>query len=129
MKRYSVLALLVFLFGAVSAWAAPEPPWSGGKNCSGTITNGGTAQPLANLPAPLHGVQIQNESTDALAFSEFTTTPAIFTNGSWTLSPASGSTSASSAGSSYNSPPTYAPASPIYIVGATTGDKFTCSAW
>lgn len=122
------VALAVLLCTVTAAVASPEPPWSGGTNCSGTIATGGTAQPLT-LPRALHGYQIQNESADALAFSEFTTTPATFTAGSWTLTAASGSLTTSTSGESYNSPPTYSPASPIYIIGATTGDAFTCSAW
>ena len=128
MMKLLLAALLLIL--PLWAQAAPEPPWNGGFNCSGTITTGGTAQLLvqsngAAFPRVLHGYQIQNLSTDALAFSEFTTTPATMTNGSWTLNAATAST----AGGSYNSPAGYSPSTPIFIIGATTGDKFTCSAW
>lgn len=122
------LLLVALLLATAPASASPEPPWNGSTNCSGSIASGGTAQKLT-LPQVLHGYQIQNLSTDVLAFSEFTVTPAAFTNGSWTLAPATGSAATSSPGGAYNSPGSYSPATPIYIIGATTGDKFTCSAW
>lgn len=117
----------VLLFGLLlvgPASAAPEPPWNGPTNCSGTISAGGTAQSLT-LPRALHGYQIQNESADEIAFSELTKTPAINTQGSWSLAPQSSATP----GQSYNSPGGYAPSGPIFIIGATTGDGFTCVAW
>ena len=93
-------------------------------NCSGQITTGGVAQKLA-LPAGVHFYQLQNLALDLLGFSEFTATPAIGTNGTWTLN---GSTS-SVAGGSYTSPPHYVPNTAVYVIAATTGDGFTCVAW
>jgi hypothetical protein len=118
--RKTFLAAAALALLALPASASPEPPWTGRFNCSGTITAGGTAQPLANLPAIMHGLHIQNLSTDTLAFSEMTTSPAVGTAGAWELA---------GGGGSYTSPTTYSPQPPIYIIGATTSDAFTCVAW
>jgi hypothetical protein len=99
-------------------------PWTSSTNCSGTITAGAASQQM--IPAgPKHGYQIQNESADLLAFSEFTTSPVVNTNGSWTLTPESSGV----AGGSYNTPATYSPSAAVWIIGANTGDKFTCAYW
>lgn len=118
--------LLAFSFCLVSAaaFAAPEPPWTVGHDCSGTITSGGTAQVL-NISGGAHGFQLMNLSTDAMAFSEIVTNPATFTNKSWTLNPATATT----AGGSYSTPSTYMPGNKIYVNAATTGDKFSCVWW
>jgi len=98
-------------------------------NCSGTITTGGTAQKIITFSstAPIHFIQIQNQSIDLMAFSEalMTTTPAVSTNNAWTLNPSSATT----AGGSYTSPTNYVPTSDVWINAATTGDKFTCVWW
>lgn len=120
MCKNLIMALALLALLAWSARAAPEPPWNDVNNCSGTITTGGTAQKIAHLPNPLHGYQIQDLSTDVLGFSEFTTTPAVGSNGTWQIA---------ASGGSYTSPSSYAPSASIYIIGATTGDAFTCAAW
>ena len=114
-----IVALLVVLFAALPAASAPEPPWNNATNCSGSITTGGTAQLLFGGGVH-HGYQIQNLSTDILGFSEFTTSPAVGSNGTWQLS---------ASGGSYNSPANYAPGGPVYIIGATTSDAFSCAVW
>ena len=120
----ALLLLLALLLAAPPA--QPQVTANGNPviNCSGTITSGGTAQLLLAANGARQFYQIQNLATEAIAFSEFTTTPAVLTNGSWTLSAGS----ATAAGGSYTSPPGYVPTSAIYIIGTTTGDKFTCAA-
>jgi hypothetical protein len=92
---------------------------------SGTITSGGAAQPLvaAASAGVVRHVLIQNLSTDPLCFSKFTTTPVCGTNGTYTLNPATASTGVGSG--SYSTPPGLNDSNAIYIIGATTGDKFT----
>jgi hypothetical protein len=58
-----------------------------------------------------------------LAFSWDTTTPVVLTNA--TLNAAT----ASAAGGSYQTPLGIGVATAVYLIGATTGDKFFCSKW
>ena len=96
------------------------PPTNHGSNCSGTIASGNAAQALTGLPTVLHGIQIQNLSTDILGFSELTTNVTVGSPQTWQLA---------ASGGSYNSPTSYAPKQPIYIIGATTGDSYSCVGW
>src|SRR5258708_1955994 len=118
----SLLVLLAILVPVMLGAATISSP--GEQSCSGTITLGGTAQVLI-AAGPRTAFQIQNLSTDALAFSEQQSAPAVLTSGSWTL--AAGT--ASAPGGSYNSPTNFTLGNGvIWIVGATTSDAFTC-AW
>lgn len=124
MIRRPLLGVLVAL-----ALLLPLPtdanPYTTRTNCSGTIATGGVAQELLRPDGGRHGFQIQNLSTDPLAWSDVTTSPATFTAGSYTLDAATAST----ADGAYSTPATYSPTGAIYIIGATNGDAFTCSAW
>lgn len=129
-RRALLWGLLGLLALAAPVDAQAPTPSTNRVGCGGTITSGGAAQqfwPLASPPIGFvfHGFQLQNLSTDPMAFSELTATPAVLTNPAFTLNAGT----ATAAGGSYNSPATYAPAGPIYIIAATTGDKFSCVAW
>jgi hypothetical protein len=114
------------LDAAVLAAVNSPVPTTAPSDCSGTVTSGGTAQSIIGAGTAPHGFQIQNLSTDALGFSWTTVTPAVGTNGTYTLNAGSSSTSA---GGSYNSPLGIGISAAVFLIGATTGDKFTCSKW
>lgn len=111
--------------GSSGGTSIPTAQAANPTSVSGTITSGGTAQLLvaaASAGVTRH-VLIQNLSTDPLCFSKFTTTPVCGTNGTYTLNPATASTGVNSG--SYSTPPGLNDSNAIYIIGATTGDKFT----
>ncbi len=94
-------------------------------DCSGTITLGGTSQTLLASSATRLGFVIQNLSTDKLCIS-FIGAAVCDANGSYSLSPATtGATG--TAGGSYSSVAGFKNA--VTIIGATTTDKFSCTAW
>ena len=94
-------------------------------DCSGTITAGGTGQTLLSTSSTRLGFFVQNLSTDKLCIS-FAGTAVCDATGSYSLSPAvAGATG--TAGGSFLSPTGYRGA--VSIVGATNGDKFSCTAW
>lgn len=94
-------------------------------DCSGTIASGGVAQTLLSSSGSRLGFMIMNLSTDKLCIS-LAGTAVCDAAGSYSLSPAvAGATG--TAGGSYLSPAGFRNA--ISIVGATTGDKFSCTAW
>lgn len=92
---------------------------------SGTITAGGTAQQLVTASATRRGVMIMNLSSDPLCYSEFTVTPVCGAAGTYTLNPATATT----AGGSYSTPAGYPQTNAIYIISATTGNKFTAATY
>jgi hypothetical protein len=110
------------LVPGVNAFVTNPTPTTPPTSCSGTITSGGTAQSII-AAGTVHGFQLQNLSTDPLAFSWTTTTPVVLTN--WTLNAGTATT----AGGSYNSPLGLGITTAVYIIGATTGDKFSCAWW
>jgi hypothetical protein len=120
--RRVYLALSLILCASIAA-AQTLIPQNAGTNCSGSITTGGVAQQIvmtSTIAVPRHGYQIQNVSGDSMCFSELTTTPVCGTAGTWTLVATTGS---------YNTPANYVPGGPVFIIAATTGDKFTCVVW
>jgi hypothetical protein len=121
-KLYSLLVLLAFLLPVgASAQLAGQTT----TDCSGTITTGGTAQTLLATSSTRRGFVIMNLSTDKLCFS-FAGTAVCDGAGSYSLNPAiTGATGA--AGGSFVAP--YGMFNAVSIVGATTGDKFSCTAW
>jgi hypothetical protein len=137
MQRWKRAWLIVGL-GLLLAAAAPPPFTAYGPstatplNCSGTIASGGTAQLMLAASTNRHFYQVQNRSADMLAFSEFTTSasvlaPTVALNGvGWALTP-QGTTA--TAGGSFSGPINYDPTGAVWIVGATTGDAYSCTAW
>lgn len=119
--RHPIVALggiaLLLLIGLTGAAIAPI----GFNDCSGTITSGGNAQVLI-AAASRSTLLIQNDSTDPIAFSATTTTPVVNASGSWTLNPAS----STAAGGSYGPSSFTFGEGPLYIIGATTNDAFSC---
>lgn len=111
-----------------------SPPWSVTQSgssstihdCGGSITTGGTAQQIITSGQFLHGFLIQvgvnDSNTDPLYFSDTTTTPGAGVAGSFSLNPSTTTT----AGGSFSTPLNYPVGNPIYINGATTGDKYKC---
>jgi len=130
--RRALLALAL-LAGASVASAQPVVPGAAPSrvpaptNCSGTIASGGTAQLLLAANPSRSFYQIQNRSADMLAFSERSATPTVALNGvGFVLTPQA---TTATAGGTYTSPAGYVPSTAIFIVGATTGDAFECTAW
>lgn len=111
--------------GGVGLPTVPTAQAATPTSVSGTITSGGTAQLLVAAAGAgvVRHVLIQNLSTDPLCFSKFTTTPVCGTNGTYTLNPATASTGVGSG--SYSTPPGLNDSNAIYVIAATTGDKFT----
>ncbi len=93
-------------------------------NCSGTITSGGTAQNAFTAGATKHGFTIQNLATEALWIS-FTTTAAADTVASYMLNPSASGV----AGGSYSAPFGFGMNTALSVIGATTGNKFSCTWW
>lgn len=122
----AALAALSLLSTLLVGVAQAQVIFPTGVDCSGTIPSGGTATLIAAVPAgqTRHGFMVQNLGTHAMAISEIVTNPATLTKQSWTLNAGTAST----AGGSYTSPPTYASSNAITIVG-TSSDAFTCVWW
>lgn len=93
-------------------------------NCSGTITAGGTAQNAFTAGATKHGFTIQNLSTEDMWVS-FTTTAVANTVASYMLNPSASGV----AGGSYSTPFGFGMNTALSVVGATTGNKFSCTWW
>jgi len=93
-------------------------------NCSGTIAAGGTAQNAFTAGATKHGFTIMNLSTEDMWVS-FTTTAAADTVASYLLNPSSTGV----AGGSYSTPSGFGMNTALSVVGATTGNKFSCTWW
>lgn len=93
-------------------------------NCSGTITSGGTAQNAFTAGATKHGFTIMNLSTENMWVS-FTTTAAADTVASYMLNPAATGV----AGGSYSTPFGFGMNTALSVIGATTGNKFSCTWW
>lgn len=120
--RYLLISTGLMLGGLAQAQDVRNLPVT---NCSGTITVGGTSQTLLPFSSTRRGFALMNLSTDKLGFS-FVGAAAIDAIGTFHLTPATvGPTG--NAGGSYVS--TSAVNNAVTIVGATTGDKFTCMAW
>lgn len=81
---------------------------------SGTITTGNTAQTLLSANTNRKGFLIVNNSNASLWFSA--TTTAVLTHPSIEIPP----------GALYESMPNCCPSNAISIIGATTGQVFTC---
>ncbi len=100
------------------------------NDCSGTITNGSTAQDAFTAQTTLHGFTIAN--VDASAGSgeplwiSFTQT-ATAANGSYPL--AAPTATMFTGLSSFTSPPGMGLNHALSVLGATTGHKFSCTWW
>lgn len=100
---------------------APIPAFA--LDCSGTITNGGTAQTV--FTAQVAELVVMNNSANLMCLAWNGGTAAIAgTNcaaGSYTLQPGSGTL----AGGSFTKPGTFR-INQISIISSTTGDRFSC---
>lgn len=100
-------------------------------NCGGSITTGGTAQPLFTAAQFKQGFFIQiganDSNTDSLYFSDGTTTvtPGAGVAGSMSIGPST----ATAPGGSFTSPLNFPVGVAYFINGATTGDKYKCRVW
>lgn len=96
--------------------------------CSGTITAGGTAQNAIAAQTTLHGFTIASitANSDVLWIS-FTTTAAAAGTDSWPLVAPTATTYVGFG--SYTTPYGFGSNHAVSIIGATTGDKFSCTWW
>lgn len=95
------------------------------SDCSGTITLGGTAQPILMIGGNVRGMILMNNSANLMCVS-FNGNAATIAgtncgSGSWALQPGSGTT----AGGSFSNPSNIVISS-VSIISATTGDRFSC---
>ena len=106
----ALLALALLLPAVARAQNVPT-------NCSGTITTGGTAQLLLAADATRYRILVQNLSAAPLGISFTSTTPVIGSAQTFTLVSPFGQ---------YSTPANARDTSAIYIIGATTGQVFSC---
>lgn len=122
--RFVLLGLLFFV-GAAGIAPAQDIRNLPSFDCSGTITAGGTSQSLLTSSATRRGFMVMNLSADKLCIS-WSGAASCDAAGSYSLNP--GATGATGyAGGSFVAPAALQNA--VTIVGATTGDKFSCTAW
>lgn len=101
------------------------------KDCSGTITTGGTSQNAFAASTGVHGFVIKNEdptagSGEPLWFS-FTETASAAGAGSYSLS--APSSPSYSGAESFTAPYGLGINTNLSVVAATTGHKFSCTTW
>ena len=109
---------------AVLLCAATEAEAQVVSDCSGTIASGGVAQTIIPSSASTHGFMIMNLSTNLMWIS-VSGTAAANSNGSFSLNPAS----ATSAGGSFSTPPNLGNLTPLSVVSANNGDRYSCARW
>jgi hypothetical protein len=125
-----ILLLIPLTVFCAQTYVGPPPNAFSLINCGGSISTGGTAQPLFTASQYKHGFIVEvgtNDSTDSLYFSDgpTTTTPGAGVAGSWSVAPST----TTIPGGSFSSPLNFPVAQAYFINGATTGDKYKCRVW
>lgn len=126
MLRRLLLTAAAFIALTVAA-PAQEGAVVTPRDCSGTVTSGGTAQNAFAAQGTLRGFIITNIDTSEVMWISFTGTAAAGTVGSFPLPPATATTFAGVA--SFISPPSFRTNGAVSVVAATTGHKFSCVMW
>jgi hypothetical protein len=132
MLKVIAAAIALLMPAAVLAQQQQSVTLQGNPNvapldCSGTITTGGTAQPMFPASPAVHGFCLQNIDTTEPLWYSFTGTAAASTAASYPLATATATTFASSPpfctplGLGINTAPS--------VVATTTGHKYSCTKW